>query len=194
MKITLQKLGQWRRQVKGLWRMWWWQDGWAVWEHPRKVPKPFSSCQGRPLAGDEKIRRRWPSGKGWGVKRGYSPLGRKEWDTTERLKWTDFRNRFYDLSLHILHLLGREMGLMTKKRCTTWELQVKFYLGQNEDCSPRGGISDRSERLLQSGNGGKSIYKVLVKGEFNNTNHSFYKRFFVSHEGLMSPWSDLVLL
>ena len=44
-----------------------------------------------------------------------------------------------------------------------------------------------TERLLQSGNGGKSIYKVLVKGEFNNTNHSFYKRFFVSHEGLMSP-------
>ena len=34
-----------------------------------------------------------------------SPPGRKEWDTTERLKWTDFRNRFYDLSPHILHLL-----------------------------------------------------------------------------------------
>ena len=27
----------------------------------------------------------------------------------------------------------------TKKRCTTWELWVKFYLGRNEDCSPGGG-------------------------------------------------------
>ena len=66
-------------------------------------------------------------------------------------------------------------------------LQAKFYLGQNEDCSPGSSTSDSSERLLQSGNGGKSIYKVLVKGEFNTMKHSFYKRFFVSHEGLMSP-------
>ena len=33
----------------------------------------------------------------------------------------------------------------------------------------------------------KSIYKVLVKGEFNTMKHSFYKRLFVSHEDLMSP-------
>ena len=84
--------------------------------------------------------------------------------------------------------------LSTKKRCTTWELWVKFYWGQNEDCSPGGSISDSSERLLQSGSGGKSIYNVLVKGEFNIMKHSIYKRFFVSHEGLMSPWRDLVLL
>ena len=68
--------------------------------------------------------------------------------------------------------------LLTKKRCTTWELWVKFYLGQNEDCSLRGSTSDLSESLLQSGSGGKSIYKVLVKGEFNTMKHSFYKRFF----------------
>ena len=42
-------------------------------------------------------------------------------------------------------------------------LQVKFYLGQNEDCSPGNSTSDSSERLLQSGSGGKSKYKVLVK-------------------------------
>ena len=81
-----------------------------------------------------------------------------------------------------------------KKRYTTWELWVKFYLGQNEDCSPGGSISDSSERLFQSGSGGKSIYKVLVQGEFNTMKHSFYKRFFVSHEDLMSPWRDLTLL
>ena len=34
---------------------------------------------------------------------------------------------------------------------------------------------------------GRSIYKVLVKGEFNTIKHSFYKRFFASHEDLMSP-------
>ena len=46
---------------------------------------------------------------------------------------------------------------------------------------------DCSERLLQSGSGGKSVYKVLVKGEFNTMKHSIYKRFFVSHENLMPP-------
>ena len=35
--------------------------------------------------------------------------------------------------------------------------------------------------------GGRSIYKVLVKEEFNIMKHSIYKRFFVSLEGLMSP-------
>ena len=33
----------------------------------------------------------------------------------------------------------------------------------------------------------EAIYKVLGKGEFSTMNHSIYKRFFVSHEGLMSP-------
>ena len=83
---------------------------------------------------------------------------------------------------------------LKKKKCTSWELQVKFYLRQNEDCSPGGSISDSSERLLQSSSGGKSIYKVLVKGEFNTMKHSFYKSSFVIHEDLMSPGRDLVLL
>ena len=51
-----------------------------------------------------------------------------------------------------------------KKWCTTWELQVEFYLGQNEDCSPRGSISHSSERLLQSGSGRKTVYKVWWRG------------------------------
>ena len=72
---------------------------------------------------------------------------------------------------------------------------VKFYWGQNEDCSPRGSISDSSERLLQRSSGGRSrsIYKVLVKGEFSTVKHSFYKRFFASHEELMSARRDLVV-
>ena len=63
----------------------------------------------------------------------------------------------------------------------------KFYLGQNEDYSPGGSSSDSSERLLQSGSGGKSIYKVLVKGECNTMKHSFCKILFVIHEDLISP-------
>ena len=50
-------------------------------------------------------------------------------------------------------------------------------MGQNEDCSLGESISDSSERLLQSGSGGKSIYKVLVKGELNIMKHSLYKGF-----------------
>ena len=60
-------------------------------------------------------------------------------------------------------------------------------MGHNEDCSPGGSISDRSEKLLQSSSGGKSIHKVLVKGGFSTMKHSFYKRFLVSHEDLMTP-------
>ena len=60
-------------------------------------------------------------------------------------------------------------------------------MGQNEDYRLGGSISDSFEWLLQSGSGGRSIYKVLVKGEFNTVKHTFYKRFFVSHEDLMSP-------
>ena len=50
-------------------------------------------------------------------------------------------------------------------------------MGHNEDSSPGGSISDRSERLLQSSSVGKSIYTVLVKGEFSTMKHSIYKRF-----------------
>ena len=73
------------------------------------------------------------------------------------------------------------------------ELQVKFYLGQNEDCSLGDSTSDSSEKLLQRCSGGKSIYKILVKGEFNTIKHSFHERFSASHEELMSSGRDLVL-
>ena len=71
---------------------------------------------------------------------------------------------------------------------------VKFYWGQNEDCSQRGSNSDNSGILLQRSSRRRSIYKVLVKAEFSAMKHSFYKRFSVSHEDLMSPGRDLVLL
>ena len=59
-----------------------------------------------------------------------------------------------------------------------WELQVKFYLWQNEDYSLRDNASDSSERLLQRGSGEKSIYKILVKGEFNANQALTLQKFF----------------
>ena len=42
------------------------------------------------------------------------------------------------------------------------------------------------EKLFQRGNGGRSIYMILVKGEFSAIKHLFYKSFSASHEELMS--------
>ena len=50
------------------------------------------------------------------------------------------------------------------KRCTIWEMWAQFYLGQNEDCSLGDSTSDSSERLFQRGCGGRSKYKIVVKG------------------------------
>ena len=50
---------------------------------------------------------------------------------------------------------------------------VKFYLGQNEECSMGGSISDRSQILLQRGNGRK-VNKILVKAD-HSPNSQFEK-------------------
>ena len=48
---------------------------------------------------------------------------------------------------------------------------------QNEDYHLGDSTSDSSERLLQRDRGRRSIYKILVNGEFSAIRHSFYKRF-----------------
>ena len=55
--------------------------------------------------------------------------------------------------------------MSTKKMHNFRVMSYVCYLGQNADYSQGGSISDSSERLLQSGSRGESIYKVLVKGE-----------------------------
>ena len=52
-----------------------------------------------------------------------------------------------------------------------------------QEAEPQNALRDCFKKAV----GGRSIYKVLVKGKFNNIKHSFYKRFFVSFEDLMSP-------
>ena len=62
-----------------------------------------------------------------------------------------------------------------------------FYLGQKEDCSLGDSISDSYERLLLRDSGGRSLYMILAKDEFNAIKHSIYKRFFANHKGLILP-------
>ena len=83
---------------------------------------------------------------------------------------------------------------LKKKDVQLESCELSFIWGRKRSAAPS--ISDSSERLLQSRLGGKSKYKFSVKGKFTEIPRStqLTKGFFVSHEGLMSPWRDLVLL
>ena len=83
----------------------------------------------------------------------------------------------------LLYLVGRvyvvPLDSVGLKKYTEWELWVKFYLGQNEGCSP-GDISDSSNKLLQRdvGVGGEiSIYVILVKEEYIQSSTYFFPVF-----------------
>ena len=80
-------------------------------------------------------------------------------------------------------------SLSTKKM---FSRESSFIWGQNEDCSLGESTSDSSERLLPRGSGGRSIHKIVVKGEFNALMSLLHKRFSANHEELMSPLRDLV--
>ena len=82
---------------------------------------------------------------------------------------------------------------LKKQKCTTWELWVKFYLGQNEDYSPGDSIADSSEKLLQRGKGKVSRCVILVKGEYMQSGTYFLQKDSASYEEQMSPWRILVL-
>ena len=62
--------------------------------------------------------------------------------------------------MHSLKLLIT-LTYVNLKKWTISELQVKFYLGQNEDCSPGDSTSDSSEKLLLRGK--ISMFVILVK-------------------------------
>ena len=104
----------------------------------------------------------------------------------------DFRtllDSFCFFTLRSLYIILM-FNLSTKKDVPIWELQAKYYLGENEDCSLEGSISYSSERLFQSCSGGRSIYTVLLKGEFGTMRHVFTKGFLLvmriwwHHEGI----------
>ena len=76
--------------------------------------------------------------------------------------------------------------MLTKKDVQLESCELSFIWGKMRTAA-REAVSQIALRLFQSGSGGRPIYKVLVKGEFDAMKHSFYKRFFVIHEALMSP-------
>ena len=76
--------------------------------------------------------------------------------------------------------------MLTKKDVPRESCKFSFTWGQNEDCCPGDSISHGSEELLQRGSGGRSIYTILVTGDFDAIKHSFYKRVSISHKELSS--------
>ena len=90
--------------------------------------------------------------------------------------------------------MGKTRELIEKAGDTHGVIVAKLhFIWGKWGLSPGDGTSDNSERLLQRGSGGRSIYRILVNGEFNAIKHLFYKRFSAGHEELMSPWRELVI-
>ena len=93
----------------------------------------------------------------------------------------------------------KQVSNVDLKKCTMWELWVKFYLGWNEDCRPGDNTSDSSEKLLQRGSGERSVYMwFLVKGAYMQSSTHFPKRFLLVSGNLNEsrqslPWRILVL-
>ena len=83
-----------------------------------------------------------------------------------------------------------EHGRWRLKICITWELRIKFYLGQNGACSLGDSISDISERLLQSDKGEEQYIRLWWRGSSVLLNTHFTKGFLLvmkiwcHHEGI----------
>ena len=95
--------------------------------------------------------------------------------------------------MEVFYKLILAIPLSTKKDAQRENCKLSFIWGKNEDCTPGQSTSHSSEKLFQRGSRGRSIYMILVKGEFSAIKHLFYKTFSASHEELMSSWRDLVL-
>ena len=61
-----------------------------------------------------------------------------------------------------------------RKKCTALELRVKFYLGQNEDCSLGDSIPDSSEKLLQRDRGEDQYIRDFGEGGLRAIKHIFF--------------------
>jgi len=123
----------------------------------------------------------------------FSLGSRRENNITESFCWTPLPHKAQFCSVLSCHPTcpGPPAGRMsTYKKCKTWESRVKFYLGQNEDCSPGDSSSDSSEKLFQRGWGWKvSIYAISVKQEYLQSSTYFSRKFLLvmssrrHHEG-----------
>ena len=95
---------------------------------------------------------------------GLPAMGSKSWTQLKRLSSSSSRYFREELKQSLWGKACPGKTLLTKIDAHLESWQVKFSLGQNEDCSPGGSTSDSSERQLQRGSWGRSIYKISLKG------------------------------
>ena len=97
----------------------------------------------------------------------------------------------YTLNVYSVHLKRIQcctsiISLLTKKDAQCESCELSFIWGKMrtaaQEAAPQIALRDCSKGAV----GGRSTYKILVKGEFDTIKHSFYKRFSASHEDLMS--------
>ena len=67
--------------------------------------------------------------------------------------------------------------VLTFKKCTMWELWVKFYLQQYEDWIQGDSTSDSSEKLFQKGRGKGQYICDFGKGGVHASKHVFCRKF-----------------
>ena len=85
------------------------------------------------------------------------------------------------------------LTLKKKKKSTTYELRIKFCLGQNEDCSPGDSTLDSSEKLLQRGRGEGQYLCAFGEGGVHAIKHVFLQKVSAGHEEQLSSGRALVL-
>ena len=69
-----------------------------------------------------------------------------------------------------------------------WVLRVKFYLRQNENCSPGDSISDSSEKVLQRSRVKGQCICDFGEGGIHAIEHIFFQKLSASHEKQSWPW------
>lgn len=110
----------------------------------------------------------------WRKKIGYQKKSQNE---SQNLSFVAFKKTYiFSWRAECMENQACDFIVSTKKKMHILRVQIKFHLGQSEDCSLGGSNLDSSESLLQRDSGGKSVCKILEK-----------------MEDLMSPWRDSVL-
>ena len=74
-----------------------------------------------------------------------------------------------------------------KKDVQLESCEVSFMWGNMRTAAQEGACQVALRDCSKAAVGESQDIRCLVKGKFNTMKHSFYKRFFVSHENLMSP-------
>ena len=75
--------------------------------------------------------------------------------------------------------------MLTKKDTQRESCELSFIWDQNEDCSLGDSISASSDKLLPRARGQRSIYVILLKGEFTQSSIHLIKGFLL---GMRSCW------